>query len=202
MRERAELAYDYAERAMLTLLGLSAVLRFLPSLAAHPINAVLVASEIAAVAMIVFRRRARQTDLSLYSVVIGLAGTTAPLLVQPGGQPAMPEWIAGMVIASGCALNISAKFYLNRSFGVAPANRGVKRQGPYRLMRHPMYAGYFITQLAFLAVNPTAWNLLVYAAAWTLQLLRISAEEKLLGRDAEYRAYAGATPFRLIPGIY
>src|SRR5438093_1166549 len=84
-------------------------------------------------------------------------------------------------------------------FGLAAANRGVKRAGPYRLLRHPMYAGYALTQIAFLLLNPGLWNLAVYALSWGVQVLRIRAEERVLLEDPAYRAYAGEVRYRLLP---
>lgn len=197
-----ERVYDLAERLFITALSVSIVIRFLPTLAAHPFNTVLLASEIAVVAITLFRRRAEQVDLSPYAILIALAGTTAGLLVQPDASGPVPTWAGGLVMVVGGLLSIAAKVALNRSFGLAAANRGVKREGPYRFMRHPMYAGYILTQAGFLACNPSAWNIGVYAVAWTVQLLRIAAEEKVLRQDAAYRDYAGAVPFRLVPGLY
>jgi protein-S-isoprenylcysteine O-methyltransferase Ste14 len=107
-----------------------------------------------------------------------------------------------LIMIAGLLLSISAKVALNRSFGVTAANRGVKREGPYRLLRHPMYAGYALTQVAFLLLNPCAWNLAIYALSWTVQVLRIGAEERLLLEDPAYQAYAGRVRFRLAPGLY
>jgi protein-S-isoprenylcysteine O-methyltransferase Ste14 len=197
-----EVIYDYAERAFVTILGASIILRFLPTLASHPFNAVLLASECAAVAMILLRKRAQRMDISAYAVTIALVGTTAGLLVQPGGDNLGPAWAGGLIMLIGGLLSIAAKVSLNRSFGLTAANRGIKRDGPYRFMRHPMYAGYMITQAGFFLANPTAWNLSVYAVAWGVQILRILAEEKVLNQDATYREYAGAVPFRLVPGVF
>ena len=143
-------------------------------------------------------------DVGGYSsgVVKVYNATTGGLLVHPGGQALIPEWVAGIVMIGGALLNISAKVALNRSFGLAAANRGVKHKGVYQLMRHPMYAGYITTQFAFLLANPTAWNLAVYLAAWSAQLLRIQAEERVLSQDAAYRAYSASVPWRLAPGVY
>lgn len=203
-RELAELIYDYAERIFLTILGFSIIIRFLPSIGRHPVDAILLVSELAAVAMIVIRKRATTgIDLSAQAILVALVGTTGGLLVQPGGGSGLiPEWLAAAVMVTGGLLNIAAKVALNRSFGLTAANRGVKRSGPYRLMRHPMYAGYITTQIGFLLANPTAWNLTLYAIAWTAQILRIRAEERVLSKDAAYQAYAAAVPFRLAPGVY
>jgi protein-S-isoprenylcysteine O-methyltransferase Ste14 len=198
----AEQAYDWAERAFVALLSGSIVLRFLPTLAEHPFNAVLLTSECAVVAIAVFRRRAERVDLSAYAVIIALAGTTAGMMVQPDPSGPVPLWVGGLVMIVGGLLSIAAKVALNRSFGLAAANRGVKREGPYRLMRHPMYAGYILTQVGFLMCNPSAWNMGVYLIAWTVQVLRIMAEEKVLTEDAAYRDYAACVRFRLAPGVY
>ena len=201
-RQGLELAYDYAERVLLSLLGLSIIWRFLPSMADYPVDILLVTSECAAVVMIVIRRRAQQTDMSLGATLVALVGTTGALLVRPGGDPLIPDWAAALTMMVGFLLNIAAKVSLNRSFGITAANRGVKRHGPYRFMRHPMYAGYIMTQIAFLAFSPSLWNLVVYLITWSAQLLRIWTEERMLLQDSEYRAYASAVPFRLIPGVY
>jgi protein-S-isoprenylcysteine O-methyltransferase Ste14 len=198
----AERAYDLAERAFVALLSGSIILRFLPSLADHPFNAVLLASECAVVAITLFRRRAETVDLSAYAITIALAGTTAGLMVRPDASGPVPGWVGGLIMIGGGLLSIAAKVALNRSFGLAAANRGVKRKGPYRLMRHPMYAGYILTQAGFLMCNPSAWNIGVYLIAWTVQLLRIAAEEKVLVEDEAYRAYASTVRFRLAPGVY
>ena len=65
-----------------------------------------------------------------------------------------------------------------------------------------MYAGYALTQLTFLLLNPCLWNLSIYALSWGAQLLRIRAEEALLQEDPAYRDYASQVRFRLIPGVY
>ena len=161
-KPKLERAYDLAERAFVALLSGSIILRFIPSLADHPFNVVLLASECAVVAITLFRRRAETVDLSAYAVTIALVGTTAGLMVRPEASGPVPAYVGGLIMIAGGLLSIAAKVALNRSFGLAAANRGIKREGPYRFMRHPMYAGYILTQAGFLACNPSAWNIGVY----------------------------------------
>jgi protein-S-isoprenylcysteine O-methyltransferase Ste14 len=102
----------------------------------------------------------------------------------------------------GVGLNLAAKISLWRSFGLAPANRGIRVGGPYRLIRHPMYLGYFLTQVGFLLANLSIGNIIKYLITWTVQLLRIREEEKFLLKDENYRELAKRVRFRLVPGIY
>jgi len=196
------LVFDLVERGFLLALSLWAIVRLAPAIAAEPQVSLLLISETLAVAFILLRRPARRIDVTPYAAGVAFLGTSAPLLVMAPGDGWIPSTLGAVLMAAGLLLNIAAKIALNRSFGLAAANRGVKRAGPYRLLRHPMYAGYALTQATFLLLNPSLWNLGVYALSWSVQLLRIRAEEKLLLEDPAYCDYAGKVRFRLIPGIY
>ena len=196
------LVFDLVERGFLLALSLGAIVRLAPSAQAEPQILLLLLSEILAVAFILLRRPARSIDVTPYATGVAFLGTSAPLLVTAQGVGLIPAWLGYALMVTGLLLNISAKVALNRSFGLAAANRGVKREGPYRLLRHPMYAGYALTQVTFLLLNPCAWNFCVYALSWSVQILRIRAEEKLLQEDPAYRDYAGKVRFRLVPGLY
>jgi protein-S-isoprenylcysteine O-methyltransferase Ste14 len=194
--------FDLAERAFLLALGISAFVRLWSSIPGQPEVALILISEGLAVVFILLRKPALQADLSPWAALVAFLGTAAPLLVAAPGHGVLPAAAGFWMMCLGLVFNISAKLALNRSFGLAAANRGVKRAGPYRFVRHPMYAGYALTQLTFLLQNPSAWNIAVYALAWTVQILRIRAEERVLLEDPAYRAYAGEVRFRLVPGVF
>ncbi|MGF6547374.1 methyltransferase family protein [Paraburkholderia youngii] len=99
-------------------------------------------------------------------------------------------------------MQIHAKWSLGRSFGLLPANRGVVVAGPYRVVRHPLYLGYLVTDIGFLAANFGMHNLIVIVAQWTLQVVRIVMEEQLLSNDAAYREYTRRVHYRLIYGVF
>jgi protein-S-isoprenylcysteine O-methyltransferase Ste14 len=122
--------------------------------------------------------------------------------VPVAGAAIMPMDAVVLLMLGGVALQITAKLFLRRSFGIVAANRGIKIGGPYRFIRHPMYAGYILSQVGFLLANPSAWNLAVYSFCWGCQLCRILAEERLLIRDEAYRGLVERVPYRLIPKVF
>jgi protein-S-isoprenylcysteine O-methyltransferase Ste14 len=194
--------FDLLERGFLAMLTVWAFVRLWPSVAGDPRVLLILISEGLAMAFILLRRPATSIHINPYTALIAFIGTAAPLLVTAQGDSLIPISVGVAIMMTGLLLNIWAKISLNRSFGLAAANRGVKRAGPYRLLRHPMYAGYMTTQVAFLLLHPSTWNLVIYTAAWSMQLLRIQAEEKVLLDDPMYRAYADEVRFRLAPGLY
>jgi protein-S-isoprenylcysteine O-methyltransferase Ste14 len=83
-----------------------------------------------------------------------------------------------------------------------PAHRGLVTSGVYGFLRHPLYASYVLADLGYLLQSPRLWNLAVLSVVGMCQVARIVSEEKLLGTDAAYRAYALQTRRRLIPGVW
>jgi len=193
---------DYSERILLLLLFGWFVSRVAPSVVDNPYNAMILAAE-SFTAILVMVRRPGPMSVSLYAWLIAIAGTCAPLLVYPAtGEPPIPAEIPALLMLAGLFLSFGAKAFLRRSFGIVAANRKVQRGGPYRIMRHPMYAGYVITQMGFFLLNPTLWNASVYVAAWFAMVLRIEEEEKFLSRDQAYCDYRQDVRWRLCPGFY
>ena len=102
----------------------------------------------------------------------------------------------------GLYVQISGKLILGRSFGLIAANRGIKMAGPYRFVRHPIYAGYTIIHVGFLLAFPSLWNVVLYSTELAIQIARLLREELLLNQDQNYRAYAARVRYRLIPMIF
>lgn len=152
---------------------------------------------------ILVRRAAKDVSIRVDDWLFGLAGTFLPLLLAPpSANPVAPPAVFVLLLAAGFAMHVSAKFTLRRSFGVVAANRGVKASGPYRLVRHPMYLGYMLSHLGVLLAGPSLFNAAVIAACWTLFVLRILAEERILLLDEAYGAFAARTRYRLLPGVF
>ncbi|HEV2364260.1 MAG TPA: DUF1295 domain-containing protein [Caulobacteraceae bacterium] len=195
----ADLALDYAERALLLFLYLLLLARIGPSLGKVPINSLLLVGESLVVGFVVFRRGSADVSKRPLDWVLALGGTLPSLFLRPGGQALVPPGPAGVLMIAGILLQVSAKASLRRSFGMAPANRGVKRGGPYRLVRHPIYLGYALTWFGFLLINFQLFDLSLVVFACGMQVARVGAEERLLRRDPAYAAYARQVRFRLVP---
>ena len=200
-----KLALDIVERGFL--FGLYAIFawRFLHE-AARTDNLILLlvfVSETLPAVLMVIRRFTKATSLSPVDWILAFAGSAAPLLAVPGRlSPIVPLQFCAALILFGIILQIWAKLVLARSFGLVAANRGIKHKGPYRLIRHPMYAGYALAWVGFLLASPSLTNLLVYSAAFSFQVMRILREERFLTSAPHYRAYAEGVRFRLVPGLF
>jgi protein-S-isoprenylcysteine O-methyltransferase Ste14 len=190
----------FAECTFLILLSLGVILRLAPQLAAHPQLALFLVSEMVGVTLILLQRRG-DAATAIYPVTLAFVGTGASLCVAPQGTDLVSNTISTVLVFSGAAVALGAKLSLRRSFGIVPANRGVKRGGLYRFVRHPMYFGYIVSQLGFLLLYFGPWNIAVYAVSWTALWLRAVEEEKFLSADPAYREYSSQVRARLVPGL-
>ena len=201
IRPTHEIAFDYGERLFYVIIFANFLVGMGTNIPTHPGNLMLVASETLTAIMLIIRRPGAPV-LKIYPFLIGVIGSIYAWIIVPNGGPVVPGYVFGTLMFIGLATTVAAKACLARSFGVLPANRGVKVEGPYRFIRHPMYMGYFFNQFGFLLACFSAWNATVYLVGWSLLVLRILEEEKILGEDDAYRAYSAKVRFRLIPGIF
>jgi protein-S-isoprenylcysteine O-methyltransferase Ste14 len=164
----------------------------------------LLISECLPVFLVLVRKASGDVSVRPLDWAFGLAGTAFPLLVTPTmvDSPLVPAPIFYVVIVLGQCVQIYAKVSLGTSFGIVAANRGVKQLGPYRFVRHPMYAGYVLTQIGLLLALPSLRNAAFYFLALMCQVVRIECEERVLRRDATYRSFAERVRYRMVPGIF
>lgn len=169
----------------------------------HLTGLLLLASESLVVVLTIIRRRSRLVDRSPTAAVIAaisLAGP--PLLRAADGTGLVSDVTTAIVSAAGLGLVIAGKLTLGRSFGIAPANRGVVVGGPYVIVRHPIYTGYLIAHVAFLVAHPTPWNFVVLLIADGALIIRALIEERVLKTDAAYRTYCLRVAWHLVPGLF
>ena len=110
--------------------------------------------------------------------------------------------MGGLIYLIGLIVVIAGKLTLGRSFGIAPANRGVVVAGPYGFVRHPIYAGYLVTHVAFACAYPSPWNVAVLVVSDTALIFRALCEEKVLATDRKYQTYCRRVAWHLVPGVF
>jgi protein-S-isoprenylcysteine O-methyltransferase Ste14 len=167
----------------------------------RPSLALAVATEALLAGFIVARRPATEVSFSPAAWLSSVGGTFAPLLLRPAGG-ARDQLLGTAIQLVGTACTLAGMVSLNRSIGLLPAHRGIRRRGLYRLVRHPLYSAYGITGLGYLVNHPSARNAAVVAAGCALQVARLVNEERLLSSDPEYVAYKRDTPWRLLPFVF
>jgi protein-S-isoprenylcysteine O-methyltransferase Ste14 len=84
----------------------------------------------------------------------------------------------------------------------AQGDAEVKVRGPYRWIRHPIYAGWLLLTFAVPLMSMTRFVFAVASAAYLLAAIPL--EERTLRRAIPegYPRYAAAVKWRLLPGVY
>ena len=163
----------------------------------------LLVSEALVVVLTIVRRRTEIVDRTAGAAVVTAASVVGPAFLRSVPDRALvPDGVTAIVSVVGLIAVIAGKVTLGRSFGIAPANRGVVVRGPYGIVRHPIYAGYLMTHVAFACAYPTTWNLIVLAVTDVALVLRALREERVLSRDWSYQRYCRRVSWHLVPGLF
>jgi protein-S-isoprenylcysteine O-methyltransferase Ste14 len=168
------------------------VLVFAASLISEPdiFTALYLADQTIIFLFLLFRRTAQRISDRPLDYAVAAAGTLLPLLAVPSsGGSILPIAFCAILFLAGMMLHILAKLSLRRSFGIVAADRGIKAEGAYRFVRHPMYLGYMMVHAALLLAGPSLWNAVVFGLTWLSFILRITAEERVLGQNEAYRSF-------------
>jgi protein-S-isoprenylcysteine O-methyltransferase Ste14 len=112
-----------------------------------------------------------------------------------------PAWsvLSTALILVGSSLSFVVLRWLGKSFSIFAEARRLVTEGPYRIVRHPLYLceGVALVGITLQVLSPLA--MLIVIAAVTVQCRRMINEEAILkAAFPEYRAYAANTSF-LIP---
>jgi len=127
-----------------------------------------------------------------------------------GWSPVFPKWLIILgffLIALGYTFTAWA-LAENRFFSSVvriQTDRGhvVCDSGPYRIVRHPCYAGNVLPLPGFVLAFSSIWTLIPAAVALIIIVIRTALEDRTLQEELPgYRDYARRVRYRLFPGIY
>ena len=150
-----------------------------------------------ALVLLVIRRDAERVGNKV-ETVIAVVGTFIVSFLE-GPKIRDTHWLPSVIQFVALVGWSASLISLGRSFGIVPADRGLVRHGPYRYLRHPIYAFEALFFLGFLIAVPT-WRSAIIIAVWlVLQIVRILREERILTGYEEYRRQV---PWRILPGVW
>jgi protein-S-isoprenylcysteine O-methyltransferase Ste14 len=107
-----------------------------------------------------------------------------------------------VLIMTGATLSFVVLRWLGKSFSILAEARRLVTEGPYRVVRHPLYVceGIAIAGVMLQVISP--WAVSIAIAIAVVQYRRMVNEEAILNSAfPEYRAYAARTP-RVAPAFF
>jgi protein-S-isoprenylcysteine O-methyltransferase Ste14 len=205
----------------------------LPFLAAGRLNwaggwilAAITVGNLAASAAILVPRRPQllaersglQKGTKRWDIALSLLVAYAPLLVAvtagldarygwAAGLPVPARLAGGLLVIPGAVLVLWAMLcnpYFSATVRIQEERRhAVASSGPYRLVRHPGYAGVVLFDVGTALAVGSPWGLLPLAVFFGAILTRTSLEDRTLRRELPgYQQYCRRTRYRLIPGLW
>jgi protein-S-isoprenylcysteine O-methyltransferase Ste14 len=178
--------------------GATGVLRWL--------GAVLVMAFYALIIWCYLRRGpALATSGSVTAHAAALAATWLPFVFPLlHGAPSGPgrQAISDLLLMSGMAWAVWSLRFLGRNVSVLAQARDVVDRGPYRWVRHPLYAGEIVSSLGVAIATNSVTAVVAWLVLCALQAYRALREEQvLLAALPAYRDYRSRTA-ALLPGLF
>jgi protein-S-isoprenylcysteine O-methyltransferase Ste14 len=154
----------------------------------------------------VVRRRSATKCAGWFPTLTAIAGSFllwGLLWLDPRMDLSLPiKIVSAGLILSGNIFAVVSLGHLGRSFSILPEGRALVTSGPYRLIRHPVYAAEAVAALGVMLNFLSLAAIALVGLQFLLQFGRMRYEEKVLRVTfPEYAAYSRRTA-RLIPGVY
>jgi protein-S-isoprenylcysteine O-methyltransferase Ste14 len=151
------------------------------------------------------RGPASATTGSVTARVAAVVATWAPFVIPwLHGAPPGPVWqgVSDVLLLAGTAWAVWSLRSLGRNLSVIAQVRDVADGGPYRWIRHPLYAGEIVSTLGLAIAAHSLAAIAVWLGICALQAYRAVREEQLLLAVLPgYGAYRIRTA-ALLPGIF
>lgn len=155
-----------------------------------------------AAVFVLLRPQALRQDTSPSAIAIAFSATLLPLIYGVVGVNSHSAPIG--LAAQGLAILLmgSSMLCLGRNFSILPQYRSIVATGPYRLVRHPIYASYLLFDAVLIFGAGSLTGVMLWLAEFGLLAGRAGREETLLAAsDPEYERYRTAVRWRLIPYV-
>jgi protein-S-isoprenylcysteine O-methyltransferase Ste14 len=151
------------------------------------------------------RRPAVATSRSVTAHVAAVVATLTPFafpLAAATSSGSGQQLAADTLLLAGTMWSVWTLRFLGRNLSVLAQARDVVDRGPYRWVRHPLYAGEIVSCLGLGIAAGSAAAAALWLTLCALQAYRALREEQVLLRALPgYRRYRARTA-ALIPGIF
>jgi protein-S-isoprenylcysteine O-methyltransferase Ste14 len=145
------------------------------------------------------------TCRSVTAHVAAVAATFAPFvfpLLQTSTPGAGRQFASDVLLLAGVTWSVWSLHFLGRNLSMIAQARNVVHRGPYRWVRHPLYAGEIVSSLGLAIAAGSAVAGVLWLTLCALQVYRALREEQVLLRALPgYRVYRARTA-ALLPGIF
>jgi len=109
------------------------------------------------------------------------------------------RYIGYLLVCGGVAFRVWSQITLGRNWSISVEiqdNHRLITNGPYKLVRHPMYTSYFLFTFGSFSLAPNPYLLLTWTIFLVLVIARAKEEDKLLfsvfdSNFADYRERVG-----------
>jgi protein-S-isoprenylcysteine O-methyltransferase Ste14 len=154
--------------------------------------------------LFLLRRPSQLTSKKVIHWVVAIAATFMTYFYETiGARPVFPSFrpAAYVVMVVAAFLSAVAVVNLGRSFGIVPANRGIKTKGFYKVVRHPIYSLYMLHDIGWNLNCFSVNNGCVFVLYCLITYIRAKCEEKVLRQDPAYQKYVLKIRYMFFPGI-
>jgi protein-S-isoprenylcysteine O-methyltransferase Ste14 len=151
------------------------------------------------------RGKATASSGSLTAHVAAVAATMMPFafpLLRGAAAGEGAQLTSDALLVVGTTWSVWALRSLGRNLSVLAQARGLADRGPYRWVRHPLYAGELVSALGLAVAAGTPAAAVTWVVLCLLQGYRAVREEQVLLRALPgYRSYRSRTA-ALLPGLF
>lgn len=151
------------------------------------------------------RGSAVATSRSVTAHVAAVIATLIPFafpLLRASSPGAGRQFATDVLVLAGATWSVWSLHFLGRNLSVLAQARNVVDRGPYRWVRHPLYAGEIVSSFGLAIAAGSAAAAALWLTLCALQGYRALREEQVLLRALPgYRVYRARTA-ALLPGIF